>query len=266
MREVRNPKRGKAKTVLTIFVAFLLVFVWFGHPANVKACSEEPDYGQMLQGLLCGADGYGAVAAVGKFIFPLKWDFGAQEASVEFGSWASAFASVPQGMISLYVRGTGWGLGKLFNWSAGAIWDTYHLGEGMNPEDVNITIDYTGEINGLGGFGFGVLSDNGFEFSGSFSQGSYDDEWSVPLTDIASLKNDTFMMAFGAFVFARGSDSFAAFNDTFQLSFTDDEGNLIMPLESDGGFSQVPIPSTLVLLGGGLAGLLGVRRRMRKKG
>ena len=105
------------------------------------------------------------------------------------------------------------------------------------------------------------------EFFGKFSPGTYDhEEWSISLLDIVDYDHaadGTFIMGFGALVFARGSDSFADFSDTARILFEDSEGNLVYTVESEGGFSQVPVPSSILLLGGGLIGLLGIRRRKK---
>jgi len=258
-------KLGRISNLL-VLVSFVFVFFAVAQPASVKACPQESDFGQMLQGLLGDADGHGAVAAAGKFIFPLKWDSGDQEASVAFGSWAGASASVPDGLVKLYVRGTGCGTGKPFNWAAGGIYDTYNLASGTDPENINVAIQYDGELTGVSGFGLGLFGSEGFEVIGKFSPGTYNDEWSVPLTNIvgsADASDGSFLMGYGAFAFAMGSDSEAIFNDTFQLSFVDDQGNHVY-IESDGGFSQVPIPSTIILLGVGLTGLLGFRQRKKR--
>jgi len=259
--------RARKGAFLVLFVAAVFVFLCAVQPVSVKACLDEDDFGQLLQGLLCDSGDFGAVAAAGKFIFPLKWDFGDYEASVNFGSWASAYASVPDGLISLSVIGTGWGLGKLFDWSAGAIYDTYHFDTSVPLEDINVTIEYDGEIEGFAGFAAGLLGSGGFEFFGKVSPGTYDhEEWSISLLDIVDYDDatdGTFMMGFGALVFARGSDSFADFSDTARILFEDSEGNLVYTVESEGGFSQVPVPSSILLLGGGLIGLLGIRRRRK---
>ncbi len=268
-RSVGDSKGVLAKTFLVFLLILGLVALF--QPGSVNACSAHKekkcfnpfDFDGILDGIPDFLNAPGAVATGGHFWFPMEWDFDRSYAEIEFGSWASASANVPTGEIKLYVRGTGNGCGKPFNLAAGGIYDNYILGEGVDPDTVNVSIKYEGSLTaGFNGFMVGLFGDEGFQFFGKYSQGNYDGVWSVPLAQIASVdEGNEFTMAFGALVFARGSQAEATFNDTFHLSFVSEDGDLVFMPESDGGYGQVPIPSTLLLLGGGLVGIF----RMRKK-
>jgi len=256
------------RTAVIVFVAVALVFAF--QPLKANACNANgPDFGSfanLFQGMFCEGEGaHGAVAGVGKFsIFfpPAKWDFDPLVAEKYFGSWSHAYASVPDAEIKLSAQGKG----VTFNWALGAIYDKYTLGEGVDPANVMINIEYDGALSGFSGFGIGLLGDQGFQMFGKLAPGTYDDAWSVSLSDIATVNdNNEFCMAFGAFVFAWGSGSEALFGeadfaDTFKMIVTNTEGGQVR-VDSEGGFSQVPIPGTILLFIPGLVGIFAFRRK-----
>ena len=257
------------RTAVIVFVAVALVFAF--QPLKGNACNANgPDFGSfanLFQGMFCEGEGaHGAVAGVGKFsIFfpPAKWDTNDQFAHVDFGSWGHAEASVPSGEIKLNVEGKGFTI----NWAFGAIYDKYKLlGEGVDPDKVVINIEYDGTLSGASIFGIGLLGDQGFQTFGKLSPGTYDDTWSVSLSQIASVnENNEFCMAFGALAFAWGSGSEALFGeadfaDTFKMIVSTTEGGTVR-VESEGGFNQVPIPGTILLFIPGLVGIFAFRRK-----
>jgi len=258
-------KRSVLKTVIVLFLALGLTMAFM--PRDASACAtEDPGFGfgNLLQGFFEGCPAPLAATAVGSFLFIHDFDYdmpasGPASSYSSFGaSWAQA--STETGEIHLVTQATG----LFFDWSAGAIVDKYSLGEGVNPSDVNISVNYDGSLSPGSAFGIALFGSEGFQLFGKIIPGEYDGDWTVSLEDIVGDSSE-FCMGFAAFTVAWGEDSSALFGqadfaDTFTLSFVTDQGNNV-PVESEGGFSQVPIPGTILLFVPGLIGIFTLRKK-----
>ncbi len=262
----------KEKLFRSIIGVFLILGLVFALQPTAKACGSNDIPGFSLLGGLfqsyfqeCRAPL--AATAVGSLLFIRDFDYSmpgdgvAESYSASGDSWAHA--STETGQINLVTQGN-----FFFDWSAGLIVDRYFLGEGVEPSDVNVNIHYEGSLSSGGAFGIALFGSNGFEAFGKSVPGEYNDNWIVPLEDIAQVNDNEICMGFLAFTFALDGESSATFGEpiadfphTFDLSFVDDYGNKVPVDYSEGGFSQVPIPGTLLLFAPGLIGIFAFRRK-----
>jgi len=255
-----------AKGLTLFLVVFGLLFSFNLPTANacVQAgfnnCNNPFSF---FTGLIDDDSQYGSLAAVGTFFFPTDYAGGAECTYSEAGSmemlrWAASDVSL--GEIHLYAQKSG----MFFDWAAAAIYDTYSVN---NFDDAYVTINYEGTLSPGAVLAMVLGGNKGFEITGDFGPFAYEegDTWQVKLSEIASPdETGSFKMAFGAAVFVFGEESSAVFADlahTITISFTDENGNLVGVGETPGGFSQVPIPGTILLFIPGLVGIFAFRRK-----
>jgi hypothetical protein len=128
---------------------------------------------------------------------------------------------------------------------------------------LQIQIDYNGTIITGGEFGVQVFKGpthsliSGYTISGL---GVYTGTWVIDLSANYN-EPETLFFEFEAHVGGFGT---VDFHDTADISFISTDSNVNLDVTSEGRFGIVPVPTTMLLLGSGLLGLAGFRKRFKK--
>jgi hypothetical protein len=204
--------------------------------------------------------------------------------SLDTNNVAHAYADVHSGEIKLIVRRDSSDSAQFQNvwhgcspsWASAALYDAFNFSEAVDAESIVVQLHYDGESQvGQGSLSSFEIALWGDQAESTLTVGSSDTPtgyFSAPLLDVASLNSDgTYNLGLAVFLEADGYFALAEYGNTFSLSFASSDAGEDWTV-SGTGFdevpvgSSVPIPSALFLLGGGLAGLLGLKHRQARDG
>ncbi|MDY6954912.1 MAG: hypothetical protein SWE60_25710 [Thermodesulfobacteriota bacterium] len=199
--------------------------------------------------------------------------------SLDTNNVAHAYADVNSGEIKLTVRRDSSDSTQFQNvwhgcspsWASGAFYDAFSFSEAVDAQSVVVHLQYDGAFEvgqgSLSSFEIALWGDEGESTLSVDSSDTPSGCFSVPLVDIASLNSDgTYNLGLAVCLEAAGYFALAEYGNTFSLSFVSNDAGEDWTV-SGTGFDEVPvgasvpIPSAILLLGGGVAGLLGLKQR-----